>query len=170
MNRALPVAIAIVAAFVLQVGIAPYIAIGGAVPNFFLLVAVTIGLVQGPKWGAGAGFVGGLLFDLIGSGPVGPMALILTVVGFAAGMLSENLFAEGWLLPLTVLAVASLSVAVAYGLVLALLGANEDFWSSFVAVMLPEALYNVALGLLFYPVLARFLRQDRPMKTLRRLG
>jgi rod shape-determining protein MreD len=169
-RRALPTAAALLAAFVLQVGVAPYLAIGGIVPNFFLLVVVTLALVEGPNWGAGAGFVGGLLFDLIGTGPVGPMALVLAVVGFAAGTLFANLFAEGWLLPLTVLGIASLTVSLSYGLILTLLGATEGWLSNFFTVMLPEALYNTALGLLFYPVLARFLRRDRPMKTLRRLG
>ena len=170
MKRGRPTAAAMAAAFVLQVGVAPHLGIGGVVPNFFLLVVVTLALVEGPNWGAAAGFAGGFLFDLAGTGPVGPMALVLTLVGYSAGLLSANLFAEGWLLPLTVLGIASITVGLSYGLVLLILGSAGGWWSSFFTVMLPEALYNVALGLLFYPVLARFLRQDRPMNTLRRLG
>lgn len=170
MKRALPMTAAMLVAFVLQVGIAPYLSVGGIIPNFFLLVVVTLAFVEGPNWGAVAGFGGGLLFDLVGTGSVGPMALVLTLVGFVAGLLSANLFAEGWLLPLTVLGIASITVAIAYGLVLAVLGSAGGWWSGFFTIMLPEALYNVALGLLFYPLLARFLRQDRPMRTLRRLG
>ena len=170
MNRALPTIAALVLGFVLQVAVAPYLAIGGVVPNFLLLVVVTLALVEGPTWGCVSGFAAGLLFDLIGSGPVGPMALVLATVGYAAGALQANLFAEGWLQPLTVLGVASLTAGLAYGLILALLGQAEGVWQTFWTVMLPEALYNVALGLLTYPVLARFLRRDRPMKTLRRIG
>ena len=170
MNRALPTAAALLAAFVLQVAVAPYLAIGGIVPNFLLLVVVTLALVEGAGWGCVSGFVAGLMFDLIGTGPVGPMALVLSVVGYAAGTLQANLFAEGWLLPLTVLGVASLTVELAYGLILALLGLTSGWSHTFATVMLPEALYNVALGLLVYPVLARFLRRDRPVKTLRRIG
>jgi len=169
-NRALPTVAALLVALVLQVAVAPYLAIGGIVPNFMLLVVVTLALVEGPSWGCVSGFVAGLMFDLIGTGPVGPMALVLSVVGYAAGTLSANLFAEGWLLPLTVLGVASLTVELAYGLVLALVGETSGWWDTFATVMLPSALYNVALGLLVYPVLARFLRRDRPMKTLRRIG
>jgi rod shape-determining protein MreD len=96
--------------------------------------------------------------------------LVLTVIGYGAGLLHENMFAEGWLLPLTVLAIASLASALAYGLLLDVLGAGGPFLLAFFTKMLPEALYDTALALLVYPWLARFLRQDRPMKTFRRLA
>lgn len=170
MNRALPTIAALAIGGLLQVAVAPYLAIGGIVPNFLLLIVVTLALVEGPAWGCVSGFVAGLMFDLIGTGPVGPMALVLSVVGYATGTLQANLFAEGWLLPLTVLGVASITAELAYGVLLAVLGQAGGLWSALWTVMLPSALYNVALGLLVYPVLARFLRRDRPMKTLRRIG
>ena len=170
MNRVLPTIAAIFAAALLQVGLAPYIAIAGVVPNILQLVVVTLALVEGPAAGAAAGFAAGLAFDLLGAGPVGPMVLVLTVIGYGAGLLHENMFAEGWLLPLTVLAIASLASALAYGLLLDVLGAGGPFLLAFFTKMFPEALYDTALALLVYPWLARFLRQDRPMKTFRRLA
>ncbi|MDR3686086.1 MAG: rod shape-determining protein MreD [Coriobacteriia bacterium] len=170
MNRVLPTIAAILVAALLQVGLAPYIAIGGVVPDFLLLVVVTLALVEGPAAGASAGFAAGLIFELIGSGPVGPMVLVLAVTGYMAGLLHENMFAEGWLLPLTVLAVASIASTLAYGLMLDLLGVGGPFLLTFFTKMLPEALYDTALALLIYPWLARFLRQDRPMTTFRRLA
>jgi hypothetical protein len=98
------------------------------------------------------------------------MVLVLAVTGYMAGLLHENMFAEGWLLPLTVLAVASIASTLAYGLMLDLLGVGGPFVLTFFTKMLPEALYDTALGLLIYPWLARFLRQDRPMTTFRRLA
>ena len=170
MNRILPTTAAIIGAALLQVGLAPYIAIAGVVPNILQLVVVTLALVEGPAAGASAGFAAGLLFDLLGAGPVGPMVLVLTVTGYMSGLLHENMFAEGWLLPLTVLAIASLASALAYGLLLDLLGAGGPFFAAFFLKMLPEAFYDTALALLVYPWLARFLRQDRPMTTFRRLA
>jgi rod shape-determining protein MreD len=169
-NRVLPTAAAILAAALLQVGLAPYMAIGGVVPNFLLIVVVTLALVEGPIPGASAGFAAGLIFDLLGSGPVGPMALVLAVTGYMAGLLHEHMFAEGWLLPLTVLFVASLASSIAYGILLNILGVGGPFVITFLTKMLPEAIYDTALALLVYPWLARFLRQDRPMKTFRRLA
>jgi len=170
MRRALPTIVALVAAIVLQVAVAPNIAIGGAVPNFMLLVVVTLALTQGPAAGATSGFVAGLAFDLLGVGPIGPAALVLTVVGYLAGSLSANMFAEGWRLPATVVLIASLMAELSYGVVLAILGAGEPFWSTLISVMLPTAFYNGVLALLAYPFLARLLRQDRQMTTFRRLG
>ena len=170
MNRILPVIAALLAAAVLQAGLAPYLSIGGVVPNFLLLVVITIALVEGPTSGAVVGFSAGLIFDLLGSGPVGPMLLVLTLTGYLTGLMHENMFAEGWLLPLTVLAIATLSAEVAYGLILILLDSGGPFWSTFLTKMLPGAIYNTALALLIYPWLARFLRQDRPITTFQRLG
>jgi rod shape-determining protein MreD len=170
MNRVLPTIGAILGAALLQVGLAPYIAVAGVVPNFLLLVVVTLALVEGPGDGAWVGFTAGIIFDLLGNGAVGPMALVLTVIGYMAGLLHENMFAESWLLPLTVLAVASLASVLAYGLLLDVLGAGGPFVVTFFTKMLPEALYDTALALLVYPWLARLLRRDRPMTTFRRLA
>lgn len=170
MMRALPVAGSIIVALLLQAGLAPYISIGGVTPNFLLLVVITAALTSGPTAGASSGFAAGLLFDLLGTGPVGPMALVLTVTGFLAGMLHEQMFAEGWLLPLTVLFFASLAAEVAYGLMLMLLGTQMSFGRTLLTTMLPGAVYNTALALLIYPWLARLLRSDSPMKTFRRLA
>jgi rod shape-determining protein MreD len=119
MSKALTASIALLTAAVLQVSLAPHIAVFGVVPNFFFLVVVTLAFIHGPVTGGVTGFVGGLLFDLIGTSVVGPYALVLSVVGYATGMLSANLFAEGWLLPVTIVAVASLSAELANGIVLA---------------------------------------------------
>lgn len=170
MRQFLPTAGALFAALVLQVAVAPQLAIADAVPNFMLLVVVTLALVEGSSAGAAAGFVAGLTFDMLGSGPIGPAALVLTVVGYLAGSLSANMFAEGWRLPVTVVLVASLTTELAYGLVLSVLGAGSPFGTTFVQVMLPTALYDAALALVVYPFLARFLRRERRMTTFRRLA
>jgi len=170
MQRLLPTIGVVFVAALLQAGLAPYMAIGGVVPNFLLLVVVTLALVEGPAAGASVGFACGLIFDLLGSGPVGPMILVLAVTGYLAGLLHENMFAEGWLLPLTVLGVAALGSEIAYGLILSVMGVGGPFLLTFFTNMLPAAVYNTALGLLIYPWLARILRHDRAMTTFRRLA
>lgn len=170
MERILPPAIAVVVASVLQAGLAPHVTLFGVVPNFLLLVVVTIALSTGSNEGATVGFAAGLAFDLIGAGPVGAMALVLTIAGYVAGMLHTAMFAEGWLLPLTVLALTALGSEISYGLLLNLLGTDVPFWTTLFTKMLPGAVYNTTLALLVYPWLARFLRHDRPMKTFRRLA
>jgi len=170
MQRLLPTIGAVFVAALLQAALAPYMAIGGVVPNFLLLVTVTLALVEGPAAGCSTGFACGLIFDLLGTGPVGPMVLVLSVTGYLAGLLHENMFAEGWLLPITVLGIAALGSEIAYGLILDLVGSGGPFLVTFVTKMLPAAVYNTALGLLVFPWLARILRRDKAMTTFRRLA
>jgi cell shape-determining protein MreD len=150
MSKALTASIALLVAAILQVSLAPHIAVFGVVPNFFFLVVVTLAF--------------------IGTSIVGPYALVLSVVGYATGMLSANLFAEGWLLPVTIVAVASLSAELANGIVLAVLGLGATFWRDLVTVMIPSAVYHTVLAVLAYPWLARILRAERPMRSFRRLA
>lgn len=170
MNKWMPTALALIGALVLQVAVAPHIAIAGVVPNLLLLVVITLGLIEGRNAGAIAGFAGGLMFDLLGTGPIGAAALVFAVTGYLAGSLSEHMFAEGWLMPLTVMFLATFSAELVYSIVLMALGVGSPFWSTFTHIVLPAAVYNGALALLLYPWLARFLRQEKPMTTFRRIG
>lgn len=170
MNRTWTTAGAIAASVLLQVMLAPHIAVFGVVPSFPLLIVITLAFVQGPNSGATAGFAAGLMLDLLGSGPVGAWALVLTIVGYLAGMLEANLFAEGWLQPVTVALIAGLAAEFAYLTVLAVLGIEVTFWKSVLGVVIPRGVFNSVLALLLYPWLARFLRTDRSVKSFRRLA
>lgn len=170
MNKAFPTALALIVAVVLQIAIAPQISIFGVVPNLIFLVVVTLALVEGPVAGSVAGFAGGLLFDLLGTSVVGPYALVFAIVGYLAGLMEANMFAEGWLLPVSVVFIAGLGAELAYGAIMAVLDAGVPFGTVFLKLMLPGAVYNTALAVLLYPVLARVLRQDRPMRSFQRLG
>lgn len=167
--KTLPALGALILALILQAGLAPYIAVGGVTPNMFLLIVVTVAFVQGPRSGTLVGFMGGLLFDLVGTGPIGPAALVLCIIGFLVGSLQENTFAEGWTLPLVVLFFAGLLSELFYALSLAVLSEAALTFTAVFQVMLPSALYNVVLAILVYPWLARFLREERSMPIFRRL-
>lgn len=169
-DRAWSTGLAILGATVLQVMLAPHIGILGVVPSIPLLVVITLSLVNGPVSGAVAGFISGLLLDLLGAGPIGAWALVGTLVGYIAGTLEANVFAEGWLLPVTVALIASIVAELAYLVVVIVLGIDMPFWRSVLTVVLPRGFYNAALALLVYPWLARFLRTDRSMKSFRRLA
>jgi rod shape-determining protein MreD len=169
-NRFWPTAAALLGAMILQAGVAPHLAVFGVVPNLLLLVVVTLGLVEGPVAGSVAGFIAGLLLDMLGTAVIGPWALVLCVVGYVAGTLSANMFAEGWLLPVTVVFVASLIAELSYGLLLAVLGVGGPFVLVFTRIVGPAATYNTALAILAYPWLARVLRQSPSMTEFRRLS
>lgn len=170
MNKILPTAVALFVAVILQIALAPQLALWGIVPNLVFLVIVTLAVLEGPVAGSVAGFVGGLLFDLLGASVVGPYALVFSLVGYVAGLLKANLFAEGWLLPVTVVFVAGLGAEVAYGILMTVLDVGLPFWQTFLRIMLPGAVYNTALAVLLYPVLSRVLRRDQGVRSFRRLA
>ncbi len=170
MNRFWTAAGAIAASVVLQVMLASHVAPFGVTPSFPLLVVITLAFVQGPGSGASAGFAAGLALDLLGNGPVGAWALVLTVIGYLAGMLEANLFAEGWLMPVTVAMIAGIAAEFAYLLSLSVLGVDVSFWKSVIGVVIPRGIYISVLAMLLYPWLARFLRTDRSVKSFRRLA
>jgi rod shape-determining protein MreD len=157
-------------ALLVQVALVPNVAVGGVTPNVLLLAAVTIALVKGSRAGIVAGFVGGLLFDLLGSGPIGVGAMVFCVVAFVAASLKENTFADGWLVPLVIVFLASLVGEIGYMTVLAVLGQGAGTLGGILGRALPAGLYNVVVAVVFYPWVARFLRRDKPMTTFRRLA
>jgi rod shape-determining protein MreD len=169
-EKLLPTALSLIVAWILQVSVVPYLSIFGVVPNLLFLVVVALALVEGPEAGCIAGFVAGLIFDLLGSSVVGPYALVLCVVGYVAGMLQANMFAEGWLLPVTVVFVAGLGSELAHGLILVVLDVGVPFWTALLRIMIPGALYNTALAVLLFPLLARVLRRDRTVRAFRRVA
>ena len=169
MSRTTLKTILIASAVLLQLIVAPNIAIGGVAPNFLLIVVVLVAMIDGPQSGAIAGFALGLTSDLIGVGAVGPWAFVLTLVGFLTGSLQRNLFAESWRLPVTIVLIASFLAQVFYGIVLLLLGSDVGFWSSFLYRMIPATIYNAAVSLLLIPIAANALiKSAQPVSITRR--
>lgn len=170
MNKVWPAAAALVIATVLQVALAPHMTVFGVVPSFYMLVVVTLAFVEGPVAGSVAGFVAGTLLDMLGTGAIGPWALVLAVVGYVAGTLTVHMFAEGWLLPVTVVFVASLLAELSHAALLAAVGASGPLWTALSTIVVPAAVYNTALAVLVYPWLTRLLRTERAMTEFRRLA
>jgi len=163
-------ALALLAAVILQLALAPHITVAKVVPNFVLLVVITVALLQGQRTGIIVGFLAGLTFDLIGTGPIGLAAFVYCMVGYITGSLHENMFAEGWRLPVTVVLFANLFAEGLYTLVLGLMGEDLSLLSALGKVIIPSSIYNGVLAVIFYSLLARILRQDRRVTTFRRIG
>ncbi len=90
--RALVVTLVVMLAVVLQVGLFPYLAYDGVVPNLALLVVVAGALVRGPEFAAVLGFLSGLAIDLAPPADhvAGRWALALVVVGYLAGRVRHD--------------------------------------------------------------------------------
>ena len=75
---------------VLQLALSPNFAIGNGHPNFALVFCACIALSRGGAQGVVAGFVAGLFFDLSSTGPIGLMALLLTIAAYVLGSEQRN--------------------------------------------------------------------------------
>jgi len=171
MGRFATSSLVILGAWLIQVVFGPPLTILGVTPNFLMVAVIIIAFVRGSKEGTIAGFVAGLLFDLIGATVVGPMALALTITGFVAGILREQIFASSWLLPVTILGIASLVSEGMYLIVVLALGSPMNFFAALFTKALPGALYAMLIAVLSFPWLTKYLRKsvDAEASTLRRV-
>jgi rod shape-determining protein MreD len=84
----------VVIAALLQVSIIYRIEVGGASPDLLVLVVASIALLTGSVSGAGYGFLAGVVLALFAAVPLGPHALVGTLVGYAIGRVGEALVTD----------------------------------------------------------------------------
>lgn len=121
--------------------------VGGGAPDVLLLVVISVGLLRGAVPGALAGFLGGLVIDLLTLDTLGLSSLVLTLAGFWAGRYAETT-ARGRHLPALVAAPAiTVLAAVLASALRYLLGEEVVVQQALVAALLPTLLLNIALAL-----------------------
>lgn len=154
-NERLRIAIGAVIAVLLQVLLAPAIAIYSAVPNFLIVYTLLIAMVVPDEDHYVLAFVMGLTSDLLGYGPVGALAFLLILASFAASRLHAA-FANGTVfVPLIVMVVTIALVELLYAVFVIGFGAGLSVFDAFVYRALPTTLYDCVLGILLYPLLSR---------------
>ncbi len=148
-----------IAAVALQVLVAPNISLGFAVPNFLLAYTVVIAVVRAEGSGPVMPFLLGLIFDLVGGGPVGAMAFVFGLVSFLASKAFSLLDNGTLFMPVALVVVSLLAGEVLYGALLLLGGSASGLLEAFAYRSLPCALYDSVLGLVMYPLYMRFAAQ-----------
>ena len=143
-------------AFFLQTFLSSNIAIYGICPNFFLIATLAVTAASSVRGATIAGFAYGLLFDLLGAGPVGGMALMLTILGFAVASLSNLIKADSFVTWLIILVAGALAVNFFYCIVLSLTGYETAFFAAIVYKMLPCVLYDSIIGAVCWLLVKRF--------------
>ncbi|WP_283171370.1 rod shape-determining protein MreD [Curtanaerobium respiraculi] len=152
----------------LQVVIAPNIAIFQVVPNFMLVYSLVIAMLLPRDSVLVLAFALGLTSDLLGYGPVGGLAFLLTLAAFAAQRLHAVFGHDTVGAPLAILIALSLVVDILYAAFLLALSASLSPLDAFVYRALPCALYDAVLGLILYPLASRFIQGVQP--TMKPVG
>ena len=149
---------AVLAVF-LQIALAPYIAIGSAMPNFIVIFAVIAAVSRPHTYGALLPFVLGLVFDFAAGGPVGAMAFSLTAFSCLISRIYASLENDTLFMPLAIMVLGLFLVELSYGVFLMLFGYNAGLFEALAYRVIPCFVYDLVLGVVMYLFLSRFLRQ-----------
>lgn len=142
-------------AILLQVVLAPNIALFQSFPNIPLAYVMAVAVMNPDREGPVLPFVMGLVSDLLGSGPVGSMALLFVLASFIS---AKAILASGndtFFVSCLVMAVAFLTVEVLYGGLLVGLGLNASLGAALLYRALPCAMYDLVVGIIVHPIVAR---------------
>ncbi len=162
-RRAVVSAILLLLAVLIEVTVLAPLPFPGATPTLVLVVVVILASQFGASTGAIAGFAGGLLLDIAppAAGTIGISALLLTVVGYAAGRFAESDDRPWW--SFAILGAIAAPLVVLAGAVLGgLLGDPRVRWEDVVGLMLSAAAYALVLGLVLMLPLRRLCRWAVP--------
>ena len=137
----------------------------GSKPELLLLITIAIAITEGPDFGATAGFVLGMLTDLMLGLPKGVSALVFTAAGYAAGRVRAQMTPTAWL-PIAIAGVTTLAAVVAYGGVSMLLGQHVTARALARHAGLSAA-YNALLTPFVFPVVRTLAGRLRPAGAAR---
>ena len=146
----------------LQVLLAPHIAIGFGVPNFIATFCLAMAVARQDASGPVLTFVMGLLYDLLSGGPIGAMAFSLTLVGALASSVFRRTNNDTVFMAIAVLVGAVFLTELAYGILYLLFGSAMGFAEALAFRVLPCFLYDIVIALVFYFVLTRLVGQKAP--------
>ena len=154
-NERLRIAIGGVVAVLLQVLLAPNIAIFSVIPNLLIVYTMLIAMVVPEEDHFVLAFTMGMTSDLLGYGPVGALPLLLIVASLVASRLHEG-FANGTVfVPLLAMMVAIALVELLYAILMIVSGAGVSLLDALVYCALPATLYDCVLGILLFPLVRR---------------
>lgn len=163
-NRSLIISIiGAIVAVLLQAVLAPAMAIGGAVPDF-ILAFIIARAVADPESGPVLAFVLGIIYDLMGSGPVGAMAFCCLVVSLLCSRLLRLLNNDTLFIPIVLIVAGSFLADVVYGILVVICGADVPLGEALLTRALPCGLYDAAIALVLYLVLMTLARVVSPAR------
>ncbi len=138
---------------ILQLTIFSYHPVYNLKPDLFLIFAINIALLTGPKMGVSVGFIMGMLQDLFLGGMFGIFTITKTVlcglIGFGEGhFYKKNIFIPSLTIFIFTVIHEFLIVFLSEELIL-----NINYYDAFLSRVLPLAVYNTILGVVIYFIL-----------------
>lgn len=136
----------LVTAVLLETVVFAGLAIAGHAPAVVALTVVAVALADGSEAGARYGFVAGLAVDLIAGGLLGLNAIVLVLVGWAAGASRTYLTGPPVLAQVLVGGAACAAAVAAHGLLAFLLDPDSVTATGMLRSVLATGLYSAAVA------------------------
>lgn len=156
---------AVLTALLLQTAVLSRLPLPGGAPELLLVLVVAFALVDGPLVGTVTGFLAGLLADLGSDHELGRTALVLALVGYAAGLAADDR-PRSPLTPLLVVGACAAGAVCAYAVEGLLLGDARITGAAFWPSLAGSTTYAVLLTPLVVPVVGALVRRldDDPVR------
>src|SRR5215210_692170 len=169
-TRAALAAAVVLLAIALQLTFLTRLGLPGATPDLVLVAVVALALAHGPGFGLVTGFAAGLMVDLVppADHEIGRWALVLALLGYAAGMArSEN--RRSAFVPVLVVAVAAGASVLLYAAVGAVIDDPQVTWVAVSALVPSAVLYAVVLSPFVVSAVLALVRRVEPETLFSRL-
>lgn len=140
---------------VLQLALAPNIALGNGRANFALIFTACIAFNVGGRKGVLAGFFAGLFFDLSTTGPIGLMAGCCATAAYLMGQDGRNRMSGELGASVVEFSVATLAVSLVYHLAMLMVGQSSSLIDVLFLRTLPTAALTIVAFLPFALVFSR---------------
>ena len=163
----------LIVAVTVQTSVLPHLAVAGVGCDLVMIVVLALALSRGPEWGAIAGFLGGLMLDVVppADHTAGRWALALALAGYVAGLIRR----EASTGPVGPIAVA-LSVVLGAALSLTVYSATGSLlhdpavdWGEFGVRLGIAAGYDVLAAIVVVPAVLWLLKRLEPVRERRRV-
>lgn len=142
----------ILAAFLLQTTVFRSLQLADVIPNLLLVTTVTYAYLRGRTSGIVVGFFCGLLLDMMYGSVIGLYAFIFMTIGFVVGFCQKIYFRESMLLPAVLIAFGDLLYGIFYYITEFLMRGRLHFGFFFLHRILPETIYTVIIGIVFFRI------------------
>lgn len=152
-------------ALLLQLFVAPYIAVFSGIPNFVVVFTVLIAVLRPHSFSCLLPFALGLAFDFAGGAPVGAMAFCLTLFTYLLALYCEHAANDSVFMSLAFVALGLLVVELSYVIFLLLFGYNANLFDALAYRMAPCFLYDLVVAFILYPLLRRFVQPPAATRT-----
>lgn len=154
----LRLALIMLVALLLQLGLFSRIGVLGSVANLMPVVVVALGMLGGAVTGAVAGFTAGLLLDVTLGGIPGVASLSLMAAGYLAGRWREGFDIVSSLVPPLLTGALTALAALTYGVIQLTLGIEAPVSILVLREVVVQGLLGALLAVGVFPLIRRLLR------------